>query len=150
MKTFSETTQEKCNVQRKCYGAIKQTFTQILLNQKQTTGPLSSDSLSQSQMTFLHLLWAASCPNWHSANFKFLAFSRPNECNKYRYRTHQFEWHKNLSCLCNDCNNNCNNDSSPRNCNYERAKISDRQVQSNSNSTQDKKPKHSASRQKGG
>ena len=37
------------------------------------------------------------------------------------------------------------NDSNLRNCNYKHAKISDRQVQSNSNSTQDKKPKHSAS-----
>jgi hypothetical protein len=50
----------------------------------------------------------------------------------------------------NDCNNNCNNVSSPRNCNYERTDISDRQVQSNLNSTQDKTPKHSASRQESG
>ena len=40
-------------MQRKCYRAIKQTFPRILGNQKQTTGPLSSDSLSQSQMTSL-------------------------------------------------------------------------------------------------
>ena len=53
-----------CNVQRKCYRAIMQTFTRILGNQKQTTVSLSSDSLFQSQMTFLLLLLAAFCPNW--------------------------------------------------------------------------------------
>ncbi len=56
MKTLSKETQEECNVQRKCYGAIKQTFTQILWNQQQVTVSLSSDLLSQSLMTTLLLL----------------------------------------------------------------------------------------------
>ena len=77
-----------------------------------------------------------SVPIDGSANFKFLALSR---CNKYRYWSYQFEWRNNRSCLRNNCNNNCDNDSSldPRNknCNNERAKISAREMQSNSSSS---------------
>ncbi len=139
-KSFSKKTEEECKVRMKCYRAIKQTFIWILGNQKQTTVPLSS------HYHYKQLSVPIDC----CTNFKFLALSRPDECNKKRYWTHQFEWRNNRSCLHNDCNNNCNNDSSPRNCNYERAKLSARQFQSNSNSTQDKKPKHSASRQESG
>jgi hypothetical protein len=56
------------------------------------------------------------------------------------------EWCTNRACLRNDCNNNSNSDSSSRNCNYEHAKISAQEMQSNSSSTQDDEPKHSASR----
>ena len=63
--------------------------------------------------------------------------------------THQTSLNdNNHSCLRNDCNNNCKNDPSPHNnkmCNYERAKISAWQMQSNSSSTQDDEPKHSSS-----
>ena len=57
-----------------------------------------------------------------------------NECNKYRNWTldllwlppTQFVWRKNSSYLGNNCNNNCDNDSCPRNkkCNSESATIS--------------------------
>jgi len=124
----------------------------------------SSEIRNQQQFCFQAII----CPNpkWRScfyyeqlsvpidgsANFKFLALSRPNKCNKYHYWTHQFEWCNNRSCLRNDCNNNCDNNSSPRNknCNNERANKSAWKVQSNSNSSLDKKPKHSASRQESG
>ena len=57
------------------------------------------------------------------------------------------------SCFCNDWNNDCDNDTylCIKKCNNKSAKkIPARQVQSNSNSTQDKKPKHSASCQESG
>ena len=117
---------------------------------------------------------ASICPNpkWHScfyydqlsvpidvsANFNFLTLSCPIECNKYHYQTqdsqqlpsNQFKWGNNRSCFRNDCNNDCDNDSSPCNSNNKHANISAWQMQSNSSSKQDKKPKHSASHQESG
>jgi len=74
-----------------------------------------------------------SVPIDGSANFKFLALHVPSNATSTATGSQQCNNH---SCLCKDCNNNCNKDSSPRNkkCNNERTKITAQQVQSNSNS----------------
>ena len=72
-------------------------------NAIEQSSKLSHKSLEIRNKWSFHF-WAIICPNpkWHScfyykqlsvpidggANFKFLALSRPNECNKYRYWTH--------------------------------------------------------------
>lgn len=85
MKKFLNKT--LCKAWRKCHISIKPTFLWFLWNKKHKTTVMHSSSfMSQSQMMSLLLLWTAFYPNWgwyHSANFKFLALSRLNECSRY-------------------------------------------------------------------
>ncbi len=114
--------------------------------------PCEAASLPTRQSCFFYE--HISVPIDNSANFKFLAHSRPSECNKYCYwiqdslwlPPNQFAWCNNCSCLCNDCKNDCDNDKCLRNkkCNNKSATIPAHP------SSKDNKPTHSASRQKGG